>query len=177
MWKNKLFLKGLGIGLITAAILLQLMLTVKQADQGITKLPAQAQAESIGLDTETIKKKAEAAGLKVYEKDTKIYTQEQLDDAVRKAADTAKPPETAREAPGKQVTVYIYQGMTAVNVADYFFQSGVISNRDAFQNGLLKGKLEGKIRNGSYTFNLNENIEDVIHKLTTPPSWSNQTPR
>lgn len=136
MWKNKHFLKGLGIGLIAAAVLLQLMLTVKQADSGTLN---------------------------------KMYSQEQLDEAVRKAVKEEKPPEPTKEAPPEKVTVYIYDKMSAANVADYLNRSGIIADRDAFQNELSARNLEGKIRSNLYSFHLNENIEEVI-KAITPPS-------
>lgn len=172
MWKNRSFLKGLGIGFIVGAILLQLMITVRETDKRIqdsarNQAPA-GQTADPAAEIKAIKDKAAALGLQVFDKDVKLYAQPEADELVKKAVDAAlQQPGAAPTAPPK-VTIFIYAGMTAANVADYLHRSGVIADRSGFEQELAQSQLESKIRSDLYTFNLNESINDVIAKITTP---------
>lgn len=169
MLKNKSFLKGLGWGFIAGAVLLQMMITVK--DAGGTAEPGAKEPE---LTAKLVKEKAAALHLKVYDADEKVYTQGELDDTVNKAVEKAKADAAAAggtppAAAPKQVTVYIVEGMPAVAVVDLLYKTGIVVDRMALEQTINSGQLSGKIRAGLYTFGLNEKIEDVIAKLTTPP--------
>lgn len=170
MLKNRSFLKGLGSGFIAGALLLQIMIIAGDVNN---RVPAPAGEGSPALTAELVKEKAGELGLKVYDKNAKLYDQAQLDDAVAKAVEKARA-EAAAAAPAptagsKQINVYIMDGMPAVQVVDYLHRSGVIVDRQAFERTLIQGQYTSKIRAGLYTFGLNEKIEDVIAKLTTPP--------
>lgn len=172
MWRNRSFLKGLGIGFIVGAILLQLMITVQETDKRIQESALQpspaGQKADPAADVKGIKDKAAALGLQVFDKDVKVYNQSEVDELVKKAADAALQQQEAAPSAPPKVTVFIYADMTASNVADYLNRSGVIADRAAFEKELLQNRLASKIRSDLYTFNLNENIHDVIAKITTP---------
>lgn len=172
MLKNRSFLKGMGTGVIVGAMLLQLMLLVQDTKDRVNlpdntaDKPAQAE-----LTAELVREKAASLNLQVFDKGIKLYNQAQLEETVNKAVEAAKAEAAAAlPAPGpKQVTVYITPGMTAVQVVDYLYQSGVIVDRLAFQTAISQQQATASIRSGLYTFNLNESIPDVIAKLTTVP--------
>lgn len=166
MLNNRSFLKGLGSGCIAGAILLQLMVMVRDADTKIAEPGAPAKVE---LTAQLVKEKAHELNLQVYDKGVVLYDQKQLDAAVSKAAEAARAEAGAAPAGPKQVTVFITAGMTAGQVVDYLYRSGVIVDRVALETAIGQRKLTDKIRSGLYTFNLNENMEDVLAKLTTVP--------
>lgn len=173
MRKNRPFQKGLGTGLIVGALLLQLMINVqgtgvKQPDisapqTGISPSPAGE------LTAELIKARAPSLNLQVYDKGVVLYTQEQLDKNVTTAVEAAKKEAATAPAGAKQVSVYITVGMTADNVADYLFRSGIIADRAVFQQQLAQNQLNDKIRTGLYTFTVGQPVEQIITALTTIP--------
>lgn len=170
MLKNRSFLKGLGSGFIAGALLLQIMIFVRDVDQRVTETGPNGEP---AVTADWIKEKAGEFNLKVYDKNAKVYDQPQLDEAVAKAVEKAKAEAGAAAPAGtpapKQINIYIMEGMPAVQVVDYLHRSGVIVDRQAFQQAITQGQYTSKIRAGLYTFGLNEKIEDVIAKLTTPP--------
>ncbi|WP_438446922.1 hypothetical protein [Gorillibacterium sp. sgz5001074] len=169
MFKNRSFLKGLGSGFIAGALLLQIMIMVREVDN---RVPQTEQGTRPEVTAEVIKQRAAEFNLKVYDKNEKVYDQKQLDDTVAKAVAAAKA-EGAGAPAGtqgpKQVTVYILEGMPATNVVDLLYKSGIIVDRQALETTIIEGQYTSKLRAGLYTFNLNEKIEDVIAKLTAPP--------
>lgn len=173
MLKNRSFLKGLGSGFIVGAMLLQLMLMVRDADSRIARPgePASPAPEpEPKLTAQLVKDKAESLNLQVYDKGIVLYDQKQLDDAVHKAVEAAKAEAAAAPSTGpKQVNVFITAGMTAVQVADYLNRSGIVADRLAFEQAIKSRQLTDNIRSGLYTFSLNEKVDDVIAKLITPP--------
>jgi hypothetical protein len=164
--KNRSFLKGLGSGFIAGAMLLQLMLMVRDADSRIAQ---PEEAPKVELTAKLVKEKADSLNLQVYDKGIALYDQKQLDAAVQKAMEAARAEAGAAPAGPKQINIYIPVGMTAVKVVEYLYLSGVVVDRLAFEQAINQRQLSDKIRSGLYTFNLNEKLEDVIVKLTTIP--------
>lgn len=173
MWKNRGFLKGLGTGFIVAAILLQLMNTVYETDKRIqdptrNQTSASPEPAAAAMDAKTIKERASALGLQVFDKDVKLYKQAEVDELVKKAAANANQQAGGTPDAPSKVTVFIYEGMNATNVADYLSRSGVVTDRTALEQELAKNQLASKIRSDLYTFHLNEPIQQVITTITTP---------
>ncbi|MNC24852.1 hypothetical protein D3C75_729200 [compost metagenome] len=89
-----------------------------------------------------------------------------------KAVAAARAEEAAKvqtQAPAKEITVFITEGMSASMVSDYLFRSGVVSDKQAFDEALRSNQLNTKIRSGLYSFGVNHNIQDVVARLTTIP--------
>jgi hypothetical protein len=173
VWKNRPFQKGLGTGLIAGALLLQVMISVQNTkitppeDSAVEPSPA----SQTTITAQLVKEKADSLNLQVFDKGEKLYKQNELDDAVSKAAAAAKA-EAESKAPAaaqQQVSVFITEGMSAANVADYLFRSGVITDKAAFEQTMKQNQLTSKIRVGLYTFNLNHNAQEVMTQITTPP--------
>lgn len=175
MWKNKPFQKGLGTGLIAGALLLQLMITVGDSAPVIPEDGEQPPAPT-DLTAQMVIEQADALNLQVFEKGIKLYRQQELDDAVVQAAAAAKAEGKAEaEAESRadnEVTVFITAGMSAANVADYLFRSGVVADRSLFEQTMKEKRLNTSIRTGLYTFQVGHDMDDVIAQLTTPPSLS-----
>lgn len=171
MRKNKPFQYGLGTGMIAGALLLQLMISAKGA--GTPTLPPPATPSSTPqLTAQEVREKADGLNLQVYDKGVKLYKQNELDDAVAKAVAAARAEEAAKaqtQAPAKEITVFITEGMSASMVSDYLFRSGVVSDKQAFEEALRSNQLNTKIRSGLYTFGANQKIQDVVSRLTTIP--------
>lgn len=173
MLKNRPFQKGLGTGLIAGALLLQIMISVKDHTTvpPAEQTPAPAKTE---ITAELVKEKADSLHLQVYDKGVKLYGQKELDDAVAKAAADAKAEAEAKaktapvQTPGpKQINIYITPGMTAGDVGEALLKSGVIADRGAFEQALQESKLTYSIRVGLYTFHENHDLQDILKQLTT----------
>ncbi len=169
MRKNKPFQYGLGTGMIAGALLLQLMISAKGA--GTTALPEPGiPSPAPQLTAQEVRERADALNLQVYDKGVKLYKQNELDDSVAKAVAAARAEEAAKvQAPAKEITVFITEGMSASMVSDYLFRSGVVSDKQAFDEALRSNQLNTKIRSGLYSFGVNHNIQDVVNRLTTIP--------
>lgn len=171
MRKNKPFQYGLGTGMIAGALLLQLMISAK--GEGTPALPGPGTpSPSPQLTAQEVRDKADALNLQVYDKGIKLYKQNELDDSVAKAVAAARAEEAAKaqnQAPAKEITVFITEGMSASMVSDYLFRSGVVSDKQAFDEALRSNQLNTKIRSGLYSFGVNHNIQDVVARLTTIP--------
>lgn len=168
MRKNKPFQYGLGTGMIIGALLLQLMISAK----GATPAPLPNLATSTpapALTAQEIRDKADALNLQVHDKGVKLYKQNELDDSVAKAVAAARAEEAAKVQAPQEITVFITEGMSASNVSDYLFRSGVVSDKQAFEDALRSNQLNTKIRSGLYSFGVNHNIQDVVSRLTTVP--------
>ncbi|MNC31035.1 hypothetical protein D3C75_793390 [compost metagenome] len=169
MRKNKPFQYGLGTGMIVGALLLQMMISAKGAgtaplQEAGTPTPAPQ------LTVQQVREKADSLNLQVFDKGIKLYKQNELDDTVAKAVAAARAEEAAKvQAPAKEITVFITEGMSATMVSDYLFRSGVISDKQAFDEALRANQLNTKIRSGLYSFGMNHNIQDVVTRLTTLP--------
>lgn len=169
MRKNKPFQYGLGTGMIAGALLLQLMISAKGAGTPVLPEPG-TPSPAPQLTAQEVRQKADALNLQVYDKGIKLYKQNELDDAVAKAAAAARAEEAAKtQAPAKEITVFITEGMSASMVSDYLFRSGVVSDKLAFEEALRSNQLNTKIRSGLYSFGVNHDIQDVVARLTAIP--------
>lgn len=175
MRKGRPFQYGLGTGMIVGALLLQMMIMAKDAGTAPLQTPA-AETPKAELTAEQVRAKADALNLQVYDKGIKLYKQSELDESVAKAAaaaraeEAAKAQEAAKTQGPKEITIFITEGMSASMVSDYLFRSGVISDKQAFEEALRSNQLNSKIRSGLYSFGMNHSIQDVVARLTTVPS-------
>jgi alkaline phosphatase len=157
--------------MIAGALLLQLMISAKGA--GTPALPEPgAPSPAPQLTAQEVREKADTLNLQVYDKGIKLYKQNELDNSVAKAVAAARAEEAAKaqtQAPAKEINVFITEGMSASMVSDYLFRSGVVSDKQAFDEALRSNQLNTKIRSGLYSFGVNHNIQDVVARLTTIP--------
>lgn len=174
MVKHRLFWTGMGGGLVVGALLLQLMNASAQISQS-----SEPQLPRDTWDEQTWRLNAEEAGFALYPLETRLYTEEQIQQQVAEAlagvheqsADAQPdggvlPEET--EANSEEVTVDIASGMLASEVADYLQAQGVISDRDQFEQRMKDRKLTPNIRRGTYTFAKDEDIDIIIDYITFP---------
>ncbi|WNQ13760.1 hypothetical protein MJA45_12305 [Paenibacillus aurantius] len=159
MLKNRSLLKGLGIGLMVGAFLVQLM----NGAAAIESRTALNNPEP-SYDVETLKTKAAEKGLVVESR----KDWEALNAAAKKAEQTPAPT-TAPAPSAPERTIFLYKDMSFSQVEEYLFVSGVIQDRLAFQQKIAAGKLENRIQAGLYTFKVNSSIEEVIAKIAPPP--------
>jgi hypothetical protein len=156
--------------MIMGALLLQLMISAKGAGTSpLQEIGTPSPAPQ--LTAQEVRDKADALNLQVYDKGIKLYKQNELEDTVAKAVAAARAEEAARvQTPAnKEISVYITEGMSATMVSDYLFRSGVVSDRQAFDNALRANQLNTKIRSGLYSFGVNHDIQDVVSRITTIP--------
>lgn len=163
MFKNRLFLYGLGLGLIAGAVLLQLMMKVDDLENGAltqTMTMEQLQAQADKLNAKIVPKEQT-----VYSgKDIEAVKQKAIEDERNKLAAqnaSAPPPPTATIK-----TVYISELMNAYQVADMFVKAGILSDAPTLVSSLSQKKLTTRIRAGSYSFPESATVDDIIAKIT-----------
>lgn len=165
MRTNKSLLYGLGTGLILGAVLLQLM---NAASSGGHAMPESAIPETTVLDLDQKQlKEAASRYYQVFDKTEKLYSQQQLDSAVQQKLKEEKD-KLAAQAPAspKETYIYISRGLVSYQVADLLYQSGVITDRKAFEDEMVKKQLNDKIVSGLHAFKGPQNLQQVIATIT-----------
>lgn len=165
MFKNRTYMSGLGLGLIVGAILLQLML--KATDVG-AKQSLPAPTGTAALDEMDMKQLKEAASkyYQLFDKNVKVYTQADVDSKVQEAIKAQPQAGTPGSAAGKQIAVYISQGLVASQVAELLYRSGVIADRNAFEKLLNDQQVTNKIQVGFHVFEGTTDPQQVMKLLT-----------
>ncbi|GAB6931471.1 hypothetical protein JCM10914A_54540 [Paenibacillus sp. JCM 10914] len=199
MIKNRVFMMGLGIGLVTGGILLQLMMI----GQGSVW-----SGEPEDLTKEQLIAAAEAMELKVIEAEDELMTAEQWEesrstlaedvpsesntnqgaeqpenpnepvkpnvqggDAVQPPAATDEPAEP--EIPVSKetaISIRIPSGNNLSDIASQLLGAGIIDDKQAFIDQATVRKANTVVRSGSYSFVPGEDYDDIITKITTKPS-------
>jgi hypothetical protein len=163
--KSKPFLIGLGCGLIAGAIFLQLMISSGEIKNKTSVIVADA------LTQEQLQAEAGRLNMKVIPKENLSYTQQQIDEIKQKAAAEEKS-KAANAAPVKEKilrTVHIPNPMDATSVANVLVTAQVIPESAQLLNLLIEQKLTEKIRYGTYTFEDQTDVKEVLRKITTSP--------
>jgi hypothetical protein len=165
MFKNRTLMIGMGIGLIVGSILLQIMLVARNAGaQSATPAPGSA-AKPDEMNQQQIKELASRYFL-VFDKNSKMYTQAEVDAKVQDAL-KAQPPATSQQGGGKKIAVYVSSGLVATQVAELLYRSGVIADRNAFENLLSDQQMTDKIQVGYHLFEGTPDPQSVIATLIT----------
>ena len=164
MFKNKVFVYGLGVGLIAGSVLLQLMFNVEEMEnrtiqQGGTAAVEQLQAE------------ADKLNYKVVPKDQKTYSDKDIESIRQKAAEEergklAVQPVPQQLQPKTVSSVYITEQMNAYHVADMLLKANLITDSNGFVSALRDKKLTTRIRAGSYSFDSGASVDDIISRIT-----------
>ncbi|MEB3101134.1 hypothetical protein [Ferviditalea candida] len=161
MHKNRLFLNGLGLGLIAGALLLQLMNSVPSSDKEAL-IPQQTANATPQMDLNEIKARAGELGLHVFDKDEKIYTEVELQDQLEKSKREA----IQSLSPQTRWVFAISAGMSAYKIADMLISMQIIEDTNAFIAEIKSQNLGSKIRAGIYTFDQKPTMAELIDKIT-----------
>jgi hypothetical protein len=165
MRNHRSLMSGLGLGLIIGAMLLQMMNAIASP---APKTPSPTEQE---MTPQELKSSA-SKYYQVFEKDEKVFTQPQVDGLVqqRLAEELAKAPAAAAPTATRETYVYVSKGMVAMQVADMLYQSGIITDRKAFEDQMNTQQLTGKIVPGIHVFKGPAPMElgQVIANITTP---------
>lgn len=170
MLSNKTLLYGLGIGLIIGAILVQLMnAAVPKSNWEGNTLTGKPALEDYNVNQ--IKELA-SKYFKVFEKEDKVYNQQEVDNLIQQKLKEEKDKQgTADAGTGgqhKETYVYVSKGLVSSNVADMLYQSGVITDRKAFEDEMNKKELNDKIVTGIHVFKGPQELSQVISNITSP---------
>lgn len=161
MFKNRLFLFGLGIGLMAGAVLLQLMFKVDRLESDPLQ---QAQPPTV----EQLQTQADKLNFKLVPKESTIYSDKDIAAIKQKAAEEERSKLAGQAAPPAKTvhTVFITEQMNAYQVADMFVNAGLLPDASGLVSGLKEKKLTTRIRAGSYSFEGPVTVDDVIAKIT-----------
>lgn len=156
MLKNKLFLNGLGTGLIIGAILLQLMISVSEAEN--KPLPeSEPPLKQEVNDLDALKETAKELGYQ-------LYTQEEMDKLLKAAKE-----ETYKQSSVKIIKAFVIpSGSAASEVANMLLDLKLIADKQSFEDALSQKQLNSKIQPGYYQFEGTPKLAEVIKKITKP---------
>jgi hypothetical protein len=164
MLKNRAYMSGLGLGLIVGAILLQLMLAANAGGKNPIPAPSGTAAPD-EMDPKQLKDAA-SKYYQLFDKNVKVYTQAEVDAKVQEAL-KSQPQGGMGGTAGKQIAVYISQGLIASQVAELLYRSGVIADRNAFEKLLNDQQITNKIQVGYHVFEGTTDPQEVIKVLTS----------
>jgi hypothetical protein len=165
VFRNRSYVLGIGIGIIVGALLLQIMSVRASA-------PGQSRLGMDEMDPQKLKDEA-SKYYQVFDKNTKVYTQTELDTAVQKKVKeetdklaAAKPQASAPESIHK-VIIYVQPNLDATAVSELLVKSGVITDRKAFVTELEKQGGNTRIQIGFHVFEGALDIQKVVSNLMT----------
>ncbi|MBP2001089.1 hypothetical protein J2Z69_002132 [Paenibacillus shirakamiensis] len=191
--KNRLFMLGLGIGLIAGALLLQIMNFGQGSSTGTL------------ATREQIDKAAIVQGLKVYSSEDKVYTEKEWQEKQAKEKASKEKPVTPTKEPvvpkavvapttpeqpankddnpsvkapansttsspkEPSVTTFtIVSGDTLNDVAAGLKKAGIINDASGFVQVADGLKANYRLQMGDFQFKKGENVESIITKITKP---------
>ncbi|WP_159884348.1 hypothetical protein [Paenibacillus puerhi] len=167
MSNKKSLFYGLGSGMIAGAVLLQLMNAAPSASSLSRDGLVEPSSGSPAAEKMTREQLREAAAVhyQVYGKDVKIYLQPEVDELIGQRIAEEREKLKAVE-PAKDVYIYVQSGMVLWQVSDMLLQSGLISDKKAFEDEMRKRQLTGSIITGAHEFKGPQTIEQIITGLT-----------
>jgi hypothetical protein len=168
--KNRSLLMGMGIGLMTGAILLQIVTYANALESPLAATPQPSES----LTTEQLRDAASRKGFILLAKDETWYSKQQLEDAKNKAVTDAKAKwqvdasSGTSEETGFTKGIYIKPRTDAFEIANQLKKFGIIDNPDTFIDSLSQQKLNTKVQFGYFEFPPNVTMQDVITTITKP---------
>lgn len=177
MLKDRLFLLGLGVGLIAGTLLLQLMLAADvqqdRTEQMAAQIVGSASENNSTLDSEQAKDDEQAQLLEQAQKELETLRQEQeqllKEQEERVKAALAEQLEQQAEQTGVRA-VSVKKGMGVNAIAELLQDAALIDDAEAF---LKEARLDrNRIRNGKYYFTGTPDAEQIKQILLADPLQS-----
>jgi vacuolar-type H+-ATPase subunit I/STV1 len=180
MFRDKMFLGGLGSGLIIGALLLQILTGWQKPSAGADEkgmeervkqaveqermeriLPVQAQLEQEKQQLESEKRELEAQKRQLQEEMSSL---EQRRHELEQTGATAED-QTLDDA----AALIVVPGMSAIQIAEELHRLGVIDDPDHFVRLAVQRGVKNKLRTGTYVFAVKTDAEQILTLLTTRP--------
>lgn len=156
MQTRKPFLYGLGVGLIAAALLLQLG---SIGESAATPSPETALED---LTFTELQSAAEGLGYKLYDANITLFTEEELEAMVKEAEETVK-----AEVSGQTVYAFtIPSGASLSTIGEMMFKMGFVESPSAFTSRVKELKLQTRIRADYYRFEAIPDLDELIEQIT-----------
>ncbi|CAM3358300.1 hypothetical protein [Marinicrinis lubricantis] len=158
MFKNKWFLRGLGIGMFLAAVLIFFM----QSAQSMKDTPI---ADVTEMTENALKSEAERQGYKLYPMNETWYSETQLQERIQAALDEREPVQ-----PEKEIihSFYISYMMSTTQVSELLLAMGLITDKAAFLQEMINEKLTDNLQVGVFEFTGQPSMDEIIETITTP---------
>jgi hypothetical protein len=172
VFRNKIYLSGLGLGLIIGAILLQLMLVSKEASSkysasNVAATGTGTKAPLEDMDPQQLKAEAEKS-FQVFDKTVKVYTQAEFDAELQKKMKEEKDKlAAAGPVQAKRTYVYIQPNLPASSIADLLYHAEIVTDRRALEEELQKQNITNKMQVGFHLFEGTPDLQQVIQNLIT----------
>lgn len=162
MTKRKMFLYGLGAGLVAGALLMQLGSIGQSAGKATESPPTLAE-----LTAGQLRAIAEEHGYALYDADEPLLTAEEADRQAEEAAAQARE-EALAEGGSTVYALTIGPGSTLSTVAELVYSAGFVENPSVFTDAMTERGLQYSMRAGYYSFTGAPQLDELIERLTSP---------
>lgn len=169
MFKSRSYVYGIGTGIIVGALLLQIMSFRAVA-------PGQTGIALDEMDAQKLKDEA-SKYYQVIDKNIKVYTQTELDDAVQKklkeetdklaAAKPQDKPQVSTPVVTQKIVIYVQPNLDATAVTELLIKAGLITDRKAFAAELQKQGGNSKLQVGPHVFEGSMDMQALVANLLT----------
>lgn len=154
--KTKYFLRGLGVGIIIATVLLFGLYSYEMSNSKIAE-----RARELGM----VYSKEETS--LVAERDTEDDSSKEMTSGVEETTtenESATEQETTMEA--TEIVVNISSGMSSIAVCEMLAEYGIVDDAQAFDRYLMEQNTQKYIQDGEYTFTLGMSYEEIASIIT-----------
>lgn len=179
MFRNKMFLYGLGTGLIIASLLLQLLSLSSEPVSGNEEETLQATMDWEALfqdNWDELNKAAQQFGYALLTEEELSAWREQaaaVNDETAAAMDDGDDEAAADETQDDETTdlaepivLMIEAGLTSMDVSRLLEQLSLVDDQDTFEQMLVERQLTTRIQMGTYVFDEKPDPEELIAIIT-----------
>ncbi len=165
MFKNRTFLFGLGLGLITAVLLLQLTEMRLGAKERLSNNELEEPLVAETLTKEIVEKWAKDNDYRLVSVTESLYTDADLNEAVSEVRLEAEHQLEEWKHQFKTKGFVVPSGATAKQVAKLLKELSLIEDANVFEDTMIKRKLSTQIKSGYFEFVGQPTMDEIIEQL------------
>ncbi|MFJ7971415.1 endolytic transglycosylase MltG [Psychrobacillus sp. NPDC096389] len=154
---NKYAVRFLGIGLFLAGAVIQVQLMLSEDEQAKGDIITPQAYEQAQLELQSVKKQLAQLQLDL--------ENAQKEQAAPRVEDKTEPTEDSSNG-STNVVLHIQSGMTSSDISASLEQTGIIQNKQDFEDYLTAQDLSGKIQIGQYELNSTMSMKQIAETIT-----------
>jgi hypothetical protein len=168
MLRNRLFLFGLGTGLIVAALVLQI---VNEADKVANGDPQAVQGD---MSLEKLRDAAGRWGYDLYKQDETLYTAAELESRIQEALSKEReqaPKKDQAQSPMNEEQFFAFSvgsGSDVSTIAHMLVEMGLIDNWRTFMDEIESRDAAQSVQARYYIFKGKPSLDELVTALTKP---------
>lgn len=154
---NKYAIRFLGVGLFLAGAVIQIQLMLSEDEQANGDIITPQAYEQAQLELQSVKNQLAQLQLDL--------ENAQKEQAAPKVEDKTEPIEDSSKG-STNVVLHIQSGMTSSEISASLEQTGIIQNKQDFEDYLTAQDLSGKIQIGQYELNSTMSMKQIAETIT-----------